>query len=382
MKKRKICLLTLSALATLCSCNNLTIKEKTTTIIDSIGREVEINPGTYKNVVCIGAGALRLYSYIGDVDLLSGVEDIDNYTLESRPKMFDSSARPYFIAYKEEFSKLPSCGVGGPNAQTAEAEKILSCNPDIVISEYEDVVKEDSLEEEIGVPVITVSYGSKGVFDENLTYSLNLLGKVFDKEERAEELISYISKEKEEIISLTSSIKSNKNAYICGLGNWGTTDYLMTAQNYEPFNIANINNVVNDLTVDGIQKIDKEKFVSLGEKIDVMIIDVAAIKNIAPLYKEDPTIFDSVKAWNENEVYLEMPYNAYYTNIEIALVNTRWYVKVFYEEEFKDFNIDEKLDEVTSFFLNKELSKEIYACETSYGGYQKIDTTSFFDNLI
>lgn len=379
MKKRKICLLALSALATLCSCNNLTIEEETTTIIDSIGREVEINPGTYKNVVCIGAGALRLYSYIGDVDLLSGVEDIDNYTLESRPKMFDSSARPYFIAYKEEFSKLPSCGVGGPNAQTAEAEKILSCNPDIVISEYEDVAKEDALEEELGVPVVTVSYGSKGVFDEKLTYSLNLLGKIFDKEERASYINSYIAEEKEEISSLTSSLSSTKKAYICGLGNWGTTDYLMTAQNYEPFNVANINNVVTDLTVDGIQKIDKEKFVSLGEEIDVMIIDVAAIKNIAPLYKEDPTIFDSVKAWNEGEVYLEMPYNAYYTNIEIALVNTWWCAKVYYEEEFKDFDITSKLNEVTNVFLGKELSEEIYSCETSYGGYQKIDTKTFFD---
>ena len=50
-------------------------------------------------------------------------------------------ARPYVTAYGDAFSKLPSCGVGGPNAQAAEAEKILSCNPDIVISEYEDVEK-------------------------------------------------------------------------------------------------------------------------------------------------------------------------------------------------------------------------------------------------
>ena len=53
--------------------------------------------------------------------------------------MFDSVARPYMLAYGEAFTALPSCGVGGPQAQTAEAEKILACNPDIVISEYEDV---------------------------------------------------------------------------------------------------------------------------------------------------------------------------------------------------------------------------------------------------
>ena len=105
------------------------------TITDMIGREVTVVPGSYQRVVCIGAGALRMYSYIGDTALLSGVEDIDNPSLAERPKMFDSVARPYMLAYGDVFSKLPSCGVGGPNAQTAEAEKILSCEPDIVISE-------------------------------------------------------------------------------------------------------------------------------------------------------------------------------------------------------------------------------------------------------
>ena len=68
-----------------------------------------------------------------------------NTTLSTRPKMFDSVARPYVLAYGDKFAKLDSCGVGGPNAQTAEAEKILMCNPDIVISEYEDKEKEDAL---------------------------------------------------------------------------------------------------------------------------------------------------------------------------------------------------------------------------------------------
>ena len=115
-------------------------------LTDMIGREVTVVPGTYTRVVCIGAGALRMYSYAADVNLLCGVEDIDNTSLEERPKMFDTVARPYMLAYGDVFATLPSCGVGGPNAQAAEAEKILACNPDIVISEYEDVEKEDALE--------------------------------------------------------------------------------------------------------------------------------------------------------------------------------------------------------------------------------------------
>ena len=114
--------------------SNVSVESEEITITDMIGREVTVVPGSYKRVVCIGAGALRMYSYIGDVALLCGVEDIDNTTLSERPMMFDSVARPYVLAYGDTFNVLPSCGVGGPMAQTAEAEKILSCNPDIVIS--------------------------------------------------------------------------------------------------------------------------------------------------------------------------------------------------------------------------------------------------------
>ena len=152
------------------------------TVTDMIGREVTVIPGSYTRVVCIGAGALRMYSYIGDVALLAGVEDIDNTTLSERPMMFDSVARPYVLAYGETFNTLPSCGVGGPMAQAAEAEKILSCNPDIVISEFEDVEKEDALQEQLGVPVITLKAGGKGVFDDAFYGSMELLGKVFGEE--------------------------------------------------------------------------------------------------------------------------------------------------------------------------------------------------------
>ena len=39
------------------------------TLTDMIGREITVAPGSYQRVVCIGAGALRMYSYVGDVAL-------------------------------------------------------------------------------------------------------------------------------------------------------------------------------------------------------------------------------------------------------------------------------------------------------------------------
>lgn len=348
-------------------------------VTDMIGRNVEVVPGSYHRVVCIGAGALRMYTYIGDVQDLCGVEDIDNIKLQNRPKMFDSAARPYVIAYSEEFSKLPSCGVGGPQAQAAEAEKILACNPDIVISEYEDVQKEDALQQQLGVPVITLRSGANGVFADEFKGSMRLLGSIFGKEARAEELVAFVEKETAEIIRRTADIpESSKPAvYICGLGNWGTTNHLMTAQNYKPFEVANIRNAVTGLSAKGIQAIEKEKFESIGQDVDIMFIDSAAVKNIKPLYAQDHALFDSCKAWQSGEVYLQPAYNAYYTNYEIALINTWFDAKTVYPQLFEDINIYVKMDEITQAFLGLPLGDEIL--RFGNGALKKIDTATFFN---
>ena len=385
-------LLALTMLLSLCACGipNTPIETSAptnatesneVTVTDMIGREVTVIPGSYQKVVCIGAGALRMYSYIGDVALLAGVEDIDNTTLTERPMIFDSVARPYVLAFGETFNTLPSCGVGGPMAQAAEAEKILSCEPDIVISEFEDMDKSNALQEQLGVPVITLGAGSKGVFDEKFAGSMELLGKVFAQEEKAATLVKFVADERAAIDAAVANIaeEDKPSVYICGLGNWGTTDHLTTAENYISFQVAGVKNVVSGLGIEGIGPIEEEKFVQLGENMDIIIMDAAAVKNIKPLYAEDPTMFDSCKAWQNGEVYMEMAYNAYYTNYEIALINTWFIAKTVYPEAFAHVDLTAKTNEVTKMFLGMELAEEIFACPSSFGGYGKIDTKTFFN---
>ena len=101
MKKTVSLVLALLMLLSLCACGAQDLAETEPvetsgeiTVTDMIGREVPVVPGSYTRVVCIGAGALRMYTYIGDVSLLAGVEDIDNTALAERPMMFDSVALP------------------------------------------------------------------------------------------------------------------------------------------------------------------------------------------------------------------------------------------------------------------------------------------------
>ena len=93
MKRIAALLLALAMTLTLLGCGqvrdttpgNTATDGEPVTVTDMIGRQVAVTPGSYRRVVCIGAGALRMYSYIGDTALLCGVEDIDNTTLDDRP---------------------------------------------------------------------------------------------------------------------------------------------------------------------------------------------------------------------------------------------------------------------------------------------------------
>jgi iron complex transport system substrate-binding protein len=152
----------------------------------------------------------------------------------------------------------------------------------------------------------------------------------------------------------------------------------MTAENFASLEVAGVKNVVSGLGIQGIGPIEEEKFVELGAKMDIIIMDAAAVKNIKPLYAEDKTMFDTCKAWQNGEVYLEMAYNAYYTNFEISLINTWFIAKTVYPEAFADVDMTAKTNEITKAFLGKELATEIFACSSSFDGYQKIDTKTFF----
>ena len=116
--------LTLSLLAS-CGCepSGPVEGEDVVEITDLVGRKVTFDRNNIKKVACIGAGALRLYSYVGDVHMLAGVEDIDRGV--EGANRFEGASRPYYDLNLEYFKTLPTVGRGGPANQAAERQHRL-----------------------------------------------------------------------------------------------------------------------------------------------------------------------------------------------------------------------------------------------------------------
>jgi len=157
-------------------------------IKDLLGREVEV-PSNVNRIVAVGPGALRLIAYLKATDMVVGVEDFEKL----RP-----SGRPYILAYPE-LKELPSVGPGGPG-KLPDLESLIALQPDVVFITYVDRKTAQDIQEKTGIPVVVLSYGNLGTFeDEDLFRSIELAGKILGREEKAHEVVDFIKKAQEDL---------------------------------------------------------------------------------------------------------------------------------------------------------------------------------------
>jgi len=120
-------------------------------VTDFVNRTVRIVKDI-RRVVAIGPGALRLVVYLNALDMVVGVEEIE--------QSGSVVGRDYAMAYGDLLKNLTVVGPGGPRS-APDPEKIRSVKPDLVIMSrtYVDLYNPDRLSEEVGAPVIVVDYG-------------------------------------------------------------------------------------------------------------------------------------------------------------------------------------------------------------------------------
>lgn len=347
-------------------------------IVDSLGRSVSFNPDEIKKVVCIGAGALRLFTYVGDLKLLSGAEDIERGVEGANP--FLEASRPYFDVNKDFFATLPSCGKGGPQNQSPEYEKILSCDPDIIISEYNDKNVIENIENNTKKTVVAVSYGENSVFDDNVKNSLYNIGVICNTSEKAVSLIDYISKSRDELESIGTNNSSSDKFYIGCLGNWGKQSILSTSSNYPLFNVNKLTNAITSTMVVSNGKTNEDSLLQANPT--KIILDAAGISLLKDEYNNSSSslksVLDRLDGVKNNQVYLQMPFNVYYTNLEIALMDAYYISSIAYPSAYTNFDIKNKSDEICEKFLGKKYYDEIISKTNSHNGFQNVGSLSEF----
>lgn len=374
MRKIIISLLAVILLFSYASCIKQDKRKKV--VVDLLNREVAL-PKEINRVVCIGPGALMLYSYICDMSLLVGVEDIE----KSNSSLNDELPfRPYKSIYQDLFDSLVSIGRGGYN-YNVNADKIIATNPDIIISLYSNKIDEvNMLQQECNAPVVSLGNNTINPFSSDFAKALTLLGEVFNRQSRASQLNDYITSLVYLLDDNTRGIPSlnKRRLYVGCYFDSVTSSIDSSCVNYPVFNASYIKNVLEDYSyTDGAQMI---KLIDL-EKMnpDVIILDSSGLEHLKMDYLIDDKakLFNKLKAFKNNQVYLQMPNSSYNTNVELSLLNSIYCAKVAYDSLFSYISIENKANEVFEMFYGVKYYDTIK--KSLYGGYQKVDLKDTFE---
>ena len=328
-------------------------------VTDLAGRSVIIPAGA-DSFACIGPGCLRLYCYVGEKDQLAGVEDVE--------KTWGQAGRPYAMALGD-VEGLAAIGPGGPGS-APDAERLLASGADVVISTYAmEPAEIQELQEKISIPVVALGYGEDSLFSEEVDQSLDLIGQITGREERAQEVVNYFAQAKADLESRAAGAQDPPTVYLGCQSYQGSHGIESTTGDYPLFDALHARNVVEEAGIDGYVTLDKEKLLELDP--DFLIIDGGGLSVLQEDYETNPDYYESLSAVKRGDVYLQLPCNYYGTNLEIALADAYYIGTVLYPEAFTDVDPAGKFDEICQALLGIDAYETI--AETYFGGYQRLE---------
>lgn len=332
------------------------------TLTDAVGREVTLSEPA-DAIVAIGPGALRLYVYAGNLDYVVGVEQMETG---------DVSGKPYMLA-NPQLAELPVIGQGGPN-NAPDAEAILSVAPDVIFSTYAtDAATADELQNQTGIPVIALSYGGFGItsiFGETIQNSLSIIGQAIADPTQADQTIALLQSTYDDLTTRTAEIpaESKPTVYVGGLGSRGAHGIESTQAQYALLDVINAINVVDETGQSGSIMIDKEKLLEWNP--DYIFIDQGGFASVQEDQQKNPEFYQALNATQNGNVYSQLPYNYYSTNLDTAIADAYFLGKTIFPEAFADIDPIQKADEIYTAFLGTPVYQQM---AENFGGFGPIE---------
>ncbi len=323
------------------------------TVTDLAGREVSV-PARVERLVALGPGALRLVVYLGATDLIAGIEYIE----ERMPS--GVYTRPYAGVLDETFFSLPVVGAGGAGV-LPDVERILMCDPDLIIALSIDPGRLDNIQSKTGIPALYLSYGELGVWRSEAQQSLSLLGEVLGRPNRAAAINEYIRLAEQDLDNRAADIPENNRplVYFGGISHKGGHGLTSTEAGYPPGSMAGARNLADGLGKSGHFFVDKEQILVWDP--DFIFVDVASRRILDDDFERNREFYRLLSAGKSRRVLSLLPYNYYNTNIELALLNAYFVAKSLYPERCGDINMADKAAEIMATFLGIQPNQDIPA---------------------
>ena len=313
------------------------MEESATRIItDSTGRDVEM-PSRVESIVCVGVGALRYSCYMDAADLVVGVEDYE---------VKEGMSRLYNYVNFDKFKDLPVTGTNGePNI-----EEIITAGPQVIVMSSYASADADDLQAKSGIPVVMVP-GSDTTLDDNAYETIRIMGELYGKEDRAQELTAYLKGIQKDLDDRTADIpeEDKPSVYVAGVSFKGAHGFEGTEAYYGPFELIHANNLANTTDQTGAFDIDLEQVLTWDPEI--IFLDFNGMSLINEDYADNPDYYQNLTAVKEGKVYSQISFRSSASNLETALADAYYAACIMYPEQFSDIDPVEKAGEIFTALL-------------------------------
>lgn len=328
------------------------------TVVDALDRKVTV-PDRIERVICSGSGCLRLLTFLQADELVVAVDDI-----ESRRNTFD--ARPYALA-TPRYQTLP---IFGQFRGHDNPELILSLSPppQVIFKTYSTMGHDPvELQQKTGIPVVVLNYGNLSSLRNQFYQTLQLMGIVLGREQRAEELIDFFDATITDLQQRTATVPADQRPSVLlgGVAFKGPHGFNSTEPTYPPFQFVNARNLAYDeaMTTKELSNttIAKEQIVAWDP--DILFLDLSTLQmgdQAGGLHElqSDPA-YRTLTAVRDGRVYGVLPYNWYTSNHGSILANAYYIGSVLYPERFTDIDPRRTADDIYSFLVGRPVFDEM-----------------------
>lgn len=296
-------------------------------VVDASGNEVEV-PKEVTKVVNLWNSANEIIIQLGAGEILVGGSSF----LQTRPWM------THIFPGANDVEVIS-------DGKTANVEKILEIDPDVIISV---AGRADTLKE-IGEPVVELTGGkSAEELMEQMSIVAEALGEEYEK--NAEAFFEYFNKNLELVEEVSSQIPEEEKIVVLH-GSTSTT----TVEDSVVGSLLKTANVTNAFAGSEGSEISYEQIIAADP--DVILV---AQGNHAEYEKfmTDP-LYSDVSAVKNNRVHIN-PAGMFYWDAfsgEMAL-EILWMAKTFYPEHFEDIDLAEETKSFYKIFLDYEMTDE------------------------
>ena len=243
---------------------------------------------------------------------------------------------------------------------------VLNPPPQVIFKTFSTMGHDpEKLREKTSIPVVVLEYGDLSSQRSAFYQALRIMGKVVDKEKRAEKLVSFFEFMIKELKDRTKDIleSERKSCFVGGIAFKGPHGFQSTELDYPPFLFVHAKNVAYEpiAKTGGQSNIAKEKIVQWDPEI--LLLDLSTLQmgdKAGGLYelKTDPA-YQVLTAVQEGQVYGVLPYNWYAQNFGSILADAYFIGKLLYPHRFRDIDPSAKADEIYSFLVGKPVYKEM-----------------------